>query len=439
VSEVVPPQSLEAEEAILGACLLSSRAVETALEHIDPRDFYKGSHRLILEAIGVLEGRSEPVDVLTVIDILKERGRLEDAGGESKVRELAALMPTISNVKHYCEIVREKAVLRRMIRTGGEIAQLGWNGAGSSRELIAQAEGVFSGLTSRENGTDFKPIWGAVSGLAHEIADAVKTKARPAGTHCGFMDLNTALTGLHGGRLYVVAARPGMGKTVLTQNVCENIASKRAAALISLEMSQSEIAARCLSRATGMATSILTTGVVFTDEQLEKMVAGAEQIKDKQLLIDDDTAVTMSDIRARCRRLARKHDLGLIAVDYLQLMLTETTDDSRANQVAEISRGLKLLARELDVPVIAVSQLNRAVEHRADKRPTLSDLRDSGAIEQDADAVIFIYRDEYYNAQSETPGVAELIIAKNRFGPTNTIRMAFSGASSTFFDLAKGY
>lgn len=435
---VAPPQNLEAEESVLGAMMLTRNAIEAAIEVVRPEDFYRESHGHIFRAAVELNARGQSVDALTISHELEKNGNLEAAGGSIRMLELARLVPAASNARHHAQIVADKAGLRRLIRAGGTIAQLGWDQAGDLDDLTQLAEKALTDATSLSQATEFASTADTMDDVADEIVAAYEAGETRFGVRSDYLDLDRILSGLHPGTLTLIAARPSMGKSALAVNIGENVADKGTpAGIVSLEMSRDELIIRQLSRACRLDSQTLRTAKMSTEE-FEKFKLGRPKVKQRtNLYIDDSPGVSSGNLRASARRLHRQHGLGLLIVDYIQLLVSAKTEDSRQQEIAQISRSLKLLARELHIPVVALSQLNRNLEGREDKRPRLSDLRDSGALEQDADTVLFIYRDEYYNPDSDDTGVAEVIVAKNRMGPTDTIRLGFTARFSTFNNLAR--
>jgi replicative DNA helicase len=434
----VPPQNLEAEESVLGAMMLTPNAIEAAAEATRASDFYRPAHGVIFDVALDLHAKGEPVDALTLADELEKRGVIEQAGGSARIHELARSVPAAGNAGHYARIVAELAGLRRLIAAGGAISKLGWDRPGELDDLIEQAEKHLTEATTLGRATDFVSTASSVSTLADEIEAAYKEGVTRFGLRTRYLDLDKVLTGLHPGTLTLLAARPSMGKSALAVNICENVADGGdAAGIVSLEMSRAELDLRQLSRACRIDSQVLRTARM-SEEEYERFRKGLLVVKGRQnLYVDDSPTITSGTLRASARRLHRQHNAKLLVVDYLQLLVSSSTEDSRQQEIASISRSLKLLAKELHIPIIALSQLNRNVEAREDKRPRLSDLRDSGALEQDADTVLFIYRDEYYHPDSQDQGIAEVLVAKNRMGPSGTVRLGFNTRFSTFLNLAK--
>lgn len=435
----VPPQNLDAEESVLGAMMLSPLAVERVQDtSLRPDDFYRASHGVIFRAALDMADRQEPVDAITLVNELERRGEIAAAGGDNRIHELSAMVPAASNAAHYARIVVETAALRRLIRAGKNIETLGWDGPGDLAELMAQAEHELTtavAATSRPSAEQFTE---GLDAMLAEIREAYLSGVPIFGVPTGFHDLDQMLSGFWPGQLILLAARPANGKSTLALNIAENFADRGDTALFSsLEMSAYELRLRSIARAAKVDSRVLGTGQMNSD-QAKKLGDALPVIRSRTaLLIQDDGAASIQSIRAEARRLKRQEDLKLIVVDYLQLM-QGGTEEKRNDQISTISRGLKLLARELEIPVLALSQMNREVENRADHRPKLSDLRDSGSLEQDADVVLFIHSDSQYDPAVEPDGTVEVIIAKQRKGPTGTVKMAYNRAWSRFNNLAHG-
>jgi replicative DNA helicase len=437
----VPPQNLDAEESVLGAMMLSTGAIAAVSEVLsgDGREFYRESHAKIYRAALALYAKGEPVDAITLVDELDERGELEDAGGKVRIHELAALVPASANAGHYAQIVKEAATLRGLIRAGGEIARLGWERPGETSELVDRAEQLLFDLSQEKAISEFSHIEALLKESFERITQLYESGADVTGVPSGFRDLDRVTSGFQEGNLIIMAARPSMGKSALGLGVALNLAVRRniPVGLFTLEMSKSEVTQRLMCSEAKVESQRLRTGKLSADDW-PRLTAACDKLAKAPIYVDDTGSITMMEIRSKARRLKSKHpDLGLIIVDYLQLMTSGTTAENRVQEVSQISRSLKVLARDLDVPIIALSQLSRAVEQRHDKRPILSDLRESGSIEQDADIVMFIYRDEYYNGEeSEQQGLAEVIVAKHRNGPTDTVKLSFLKRYAKFSDLA---
>ena len=442
-----PPHSLEAEQSVLGAILLSDKTLYALVidEGLQPEDFYRERHATIYESILELYGENEPIDVLTVTEHLRSAGRLDAVGGAAVVDALAGAVPAAGNARRYAQIVREHALMRRLLSTTYEIQAQVLNNAALPRDIVEGAERAMFEVAHDERTKDFRNV----GDVLHEAIDrwqqlAAGTTAM-TGTPSGFSDLDEITGGFQPGNLIVIGARPSMGKSSLVSCIAENAALHKAdprpVALFSLEMSEAELAQRFIASQASIKGDDLRKGRIKEERKWKRVLDTAERYSRSPLFIDDSSDIGILEIRAKARRLhaqaASKGGLGLIIVDYLQLMRPDGRTESRVEQVGQMSRGLKTLARELEVPVIALSQLNRGVEQRTDKRPVLSDLRESGSIEQDADLVMFIYRDEYYNADdTDSAGIAELIVAKHRNGATDNTKLAFQKRYAKFADLA---
>jgi replicative DNA helicase len=437
----VPPQNLDAEESVLGAMMLSPAAIAAVSDVLSPdgREYYRESHAKVYRAALSLYAKGEPVDAITLVDELDERGELEDVGGKVRIHELAALVPASANAGHYAQIVKEAATLRGLIRVGGEIARLGWERPGETPELVDRAEQILFDLSQEKATSEFSHIETLLKESFERITQLYESGADVTGVPSGFRDLDRITSGFQEGNLVVIAARPSMGKSALGLGVAANLSVRKnvPVALFTLEMSKSEVTQRLMCSEAKVESQRLRTGKLSADDW-PRLTAACDKLAKAPMYVDDTGSITMMEIRSKARRLKSRHpDLGLIIVDYLQLMTSGTTVENRVQEVSQISRSLKVLARDLDVPIVALSQLSRAVEQRHDKRPILSDLRESGSIEQDADIVMFIYRDEYYNAEeSDQQGLAEVIVAKHRNGPTDTVKLSFLKRYAKFSDLA---
>jgi replicative DNA helicase len=434
----VPPQNLEAEESVLGAMMLSPGAIGAVSEVLDASDFYRESHARIYRAALSLFARGEPVDAITLVDELEERGELEGVGGKARIHELAALVPASKNAGHYGRIVRETAILRGLIRVGTEISRLGWERQAEATELVDRAEHVLFELSQSRVSSEFSHIEELLKESFERITALYEAGADVTGVPSGFRDLDRLTSGFQPGNLIIVAARPSMGKSALALGFAANLAVRfeTSVALFTLEMSKAEVTQRLMCSEAKVESNRLRTGKLGPDDW-PRLTAACDKLAKAPVYVDDTGSITMMEIRSKARRLkSQQPDLGLIVVDYLQLMTSGATAENRVQEVSQISRQLKVLARDLDVPVLALSQLSRAVEQRHDKRPVLSDLRESGSLEQDADLVFFIYRDEYYNDDSDQQGLAEVHLAKNRNGPTDTIKLSFLKRYAKFADLA---
>jgi len=437
----VPPQNLEAEEAVLGAMLLSETAIGSVTEILDASDFYRGSHGTIYRTCLALWSKGEPVDAITLANELEERGELEQVGGASRVAELAALVSATANVEHYARIVKETATLRGLIRAGQEIVRLGQERIGETTELVDRAEQIVFDLSQERVRGDFDHIGPLLTESFERITKLYEAGVDVTGVPSGFRDLDRLTSGFQPGNLVILAARPSMGKSALALCIAANLGvrSSMPVALFTLEMSKAEVTQRRMCSEAKVESDRVRSGKL-TQEDWPRLTAACDKLMKAPIYVDDTGSITMMELRSKARRLkAREPALGLIVVDYLQLMTSGGTVENRVQEVSQISRNLKVLARDLDVPILALSQLSRAVEQRHDKRPILSDLRESGSIEQDADLVFFVYRDEYYNGdESDQQGLAEVILAKHRNGPTGSEKLSFLRRYAKFADLAGG-
>ena len=431
------PHDDVAEQSVLGGMLLSKDAIADVVESLRASDFYKPAHETIYEAILSLYGHGSPADAITVADELKKRGELTRVGGASYIHTLIASVPTAANAQYYAEIVKEHAIMRRLIEAGTKIAQLGYANETEVDTLVDQAQAEIYAVTDGNAKEDYVSFSEALEATMREI-DA--NSNRPDGVYgvpTDFIELDELTGGLHGGQMIVIAARPGVGKSTLALDIARSAAIHHhmATVFFSLEMSRTELAMRVLSAEGKISMGRLKKGDLDT-EGWTNLATLQGRIDSAPLFIDDSPNMTLMEIRAKCRRLKQRNDLKLVVLDYLQLMSSGKKVESRQQEVSEFSRSLKLLAKELDVPLIALSQLNRGSEQRTDKRPMVSDLRESGSIEQDADMVILLHREDMYNPDSERVGEADMIIAKHRGGPTRTIPLAFSGKYSRFNNMA---
>jgi len=431
------PHDDVAEQSVLGGMLLSKDAIADVVESLRASDFYKPAHETIYEAILSLYGHGSPADAITVADELKKRGELTRVGGAAYLHTLIASVPTAANAQYYAEIVKEHAIMRRLIEAGTKIAQLGYANETEVDTLVDQAQAEIYAVTDGNAKEDYVSFSDALEATMREI-DA--NSNRPDGVYgvpTDFIELDELTGGLHGGQMIVIAARPGVGKSTLALDIARSAAIHHhmATVFFSLEMSRTELAMRVLSAEGKISMGRLKKGDLDT-EGWTNLATLQGRIDSAPLFIDDSPNMTLMEIRAKCRRLKQRNDLKLVVLDYLQLMSSGKKVESRQQEVSEFSRSLKLLAKELDVPVIALSQLNRGSEQRTDKRPMVSDLRESGSIEQDADMVILLHREDMYNPESDRVGEADIIIAKHRGGPTRTIPLAFSGKYSRFNNMA---
>ena len=439
----LPPHSIEAEQSVLGGLMIDNRPWMDLASRLSHEDFYRADHQLIYRAISELVGNNRPCDFITLAEHLKAQNKLEEAGGLAYLGTLANDTPSAANVAAYADIVRERSVLRSLVGVGGEIADLGYRPDGRDyTELLDVAEQrVFALRTRAEHATtSYYSMPELMSGLERKIEFLRANPGGLAGLATGFTDFDAKTSGLHPGDLMILAGRPSMGKTSFALNIAEHVAlyEKKPAAVFSMEMPAEQLALRMVSSFARIPMGKLRTGDL-EDRDWDRLVSQGSLIRDAQLFIDETGALSPLELRARARRIKQRHGLGLIVVDYIQLMQVPGTKDNRTNEISEISRGLKALAKELEVPVIALSQLNRGVEQRDNKRPRMADLRESGGIEQDADLVVFIYRDEVYNKESPDAGTAEIIIAKQRNGPLGMVKTAFLGEYTRFDNLAQSY
>ena len=441
----VPPHSIEAEQSVLGGLLLDNSAWDRAGDLLSDSDFYRYEHRAIYRAIGELVGASKPADVITVYEQLQSHGKAEECGGIAYLNALAQSVPSAANLRRYAEIVRERAILRKLIEASDEIATNAFNPQGRSvSQILDEAEGrVFQiGEEGQRTRQGFQSMDQLVVALIDRVTELHENGAEDVtGVRTGFYDLDKMTAGLQPGDLVVLAARPSMGKTAFALNIAENVAVQEGLPVVvfSMEMGASQLALRMVGSLGRIDQSHLRTGRL-NDDEWGRLSDAVDRLKSASVFIDETPALNPAELRARARRQARVCGrLGLIVVDYLQLMSGSTgSDENRATELGEISRGLKALAKELQCPVMALSQLNRSVETRNDKRPMMSDLRESGAIEQDADVIMFIYRDDYYNKESKEPGVAEIVIGKQRNGPVGTVKLTFLKPLTRFDNLAPG-
>ncbi len=441
----IPPHSIEGESSVLGGLLLDNAAWDRVGDVLLDTDFYRYEHRLIYAAIGSLINGSKPADVITVYEHMQSQGKAEEVGGLTYLNALAQYVPSASNIRRYAEIVRDRSILRKLVTACDEIATNAFstNGRAVSEIVDESEQKIFKiGEQGKRNSQGFQSMDSLVVKLLDRVQEMADNPNDVTGVPTGFYDLDRMTAGLQAGDLIVLAARPSMGKTALAINIAEHVALKEGlpVAVFSMEMGAAQLAVRIVGSIGRIDQGHLRTGKL-TDEEWPRLSEAIEKLRTISLHIDESAGLNSSELRANARRLSRQcGQLGLIVVDYLQLMSGTSSDgDNRATELGEISRGLKMLARELKCPVIALSQLNRSVEQRPDKRPMMSDLRESGAIEQDADIIMFIYRDEYYTKDAcKEPGVAEVIIAKQRNGPTGTVKLAFLRQITKFESLASG-
>ena len=432
----VPPHSVEAEQSVLGGLLLDNSAWDTIADEVSSGDFYRRDHKLIFNAIGELAERGEPCDAVTVSEFLDSNGDLDSAGGLAYLGQLARETPSAANIKAYAGIVRERAMLRELIRIGGEIATRAYQPEGrAASDLVDEAERQVFEIAEqgKRRGSGFQQLKRILGKTIDRLDELQKNQGDVTGLSTGFKDFDSMTAGLHPGDLVIIAGRPSMGKTSFAMNIAEHaaIGSGASVAIFSMEMSAEQLSFRMISSLGRVNQSNLRRGR-FSDEDWSRINSAVSVMSKARVFIDDTPALNPTELRARSRRLKREHGLDLIVVDYLQLMQVHGTAENRATEISEISRSLKALARELEVPVITLSQLNRSVEQRADKRPVMSDLRESGAIEQDADLIAFIFREEVYNKDSPRKGIADIIISKQRNGPIGDVQLTFLGEYTKF-------
>lgn len=433
-----PPQHLEAEQAVLGAALLSRGALAEVVEIVKADDFYRTSHELIFEAILQLFASGETIDPITLVDQLGRDDKLDAVGGASAIHDLVATVPTAANAVYYARIVKEKAVLRRLIEAGTHVVSLGYQGTEDVNVAVDRAEQMIYDVAQGRVGSEYSPLKELLSEGFERIEQRFENRSEVTGLATGFNDLDRLTAGLQKQNLIILAARPAMGKSSLALGIGQYVSVnlERPAIIFSLEMSKGEIVDRVLSSEARIDSSKIRTGRL-DDADWASLSDAMGRLAEAPLYIDDTASITLMEIRSKCRRLKQREGLDLVIIDYLQLMESHKRTENRQTEVSEISRGCKMLAKELDVPVLALSQLSRQPENRTDKRPQLADLRESGSLEQDADLVSFIYRDEVYDPDSPDRGVAELIVAKHRNGPTGVVKLAFLDHLTKFANLAR--
>lgn len=431
----VPPHSVESEQSILGSILLDKDAIITVTETIKPGDFYKEAHKIIYECMLSLNNKGEPIDLITLTEELKNQGYLNNVGGISYITSLSTIVPTTSNVKYYADIVKDKSVLRKLIKASNDIISLGYDGTTKIQDVLDKAEKKIFDISQEKTSDDFKPINLVLMDTYDMIENLYTNKSDVTGITTGFKDLNKKINGLQRTDLVLIAARPAMGKTAFSLNLVQNAALKGDAsvAVFSLEMSKEQLVQRMLSSQSNVELKKIKTGTLNNNDW-PRIIDAMAVLSEAKIHIDDTPGITISELRSKCRKLKIEKGLDLILIDYLQLMEGEGNNESRQQEISKISRSLKKIAKELDCPVVALSQLSRAPEQRADHRPMLSDLRESGAIEQDADIVMFLYRDEYYHPDSESKNIGEIIIAKNRHGETGAVDLVWLGEVQRFGD-----
>ncbi len=437
----MPPQNIEAEQSVLGAMLIEKEAISKVTEVLKAHDFYREANRTIYEAILDLFNRNEGVDLITVTEVLRRDNKLEGVGGIAYITSLANAMPTAANVLYHAKIVEEKALLRNLINVSTQIAGMGYDGAEDAAHILDKSEKMMLEVANRRMGRAFTPIKEILFSAFSKIEQLYATKGGITGIATGFKDFDRLTAGLQPSDLVLIAARPSMGKTAFVLNIAQHVAirEKQSVAFFSLEMSKEQLVQRMLCAEAGIDAQRLRIGEL-EDNDWKKLVSAADRLSSAGIFIDDTPGITVMEMRSKARRLKVEHDLKLIIVDYLQLMQGSSSSgksENRQQEISEISRSLKALARELNVPVVALSQLSRGVESRQIKRPMLSDLRESGSLEQDADIVSFLYREDYYNPETDKKNITEIIIAKHRNGPVDTVQLFFHKAFTKFSDLTQ--
>lgn len=441
MQERVPPQNIEAEQSVLGAMLLEKEAIVKVEEILLPQDFYREAHKIIYKTILKLAEKNEAADLVTVTESLRREGKLEDIGGITYITYLANAVPTAANVIYHARIIEEKSLLRKLVSAATEIAGMGYEANDEISTILDTAEKKVMSIGQRRMGQDFTPIKEVVHDAFGRIEKLYETRGGITGLATGFKDFDRLTAGLQPSDLILLAARPSMGKTALALNMAQHIAvrEKKAVAVFSLEMSKEQLVQRMLCAEAPIDSQRLRIGEL-EDNDWRKLVGAADRLSQSNIFIDDTPGITVMEMRAKARRLKREYDIQLLVIDYLQLMQGSTSssrNENRQQEISEISRSLKALARELDIPVVALSQLSRGVEARQIKRPMLSDLRESGSLEQDADIVAFLYREDYYNPETEKKNITEFIVAKHRNGPVDTVQLFFHKNFTRFQDLAK--
>jgi len=436
----LPPQSIEAEMSILGGILLENEAINRVLEILVPEDFYRETHRKIMRAMIELSDQREPCDLITLTTVLKKRGELEDVGGGAYLATLVDFVPTAANIVYYCKIVKEKAVARKLINAATDIITQGHDEQSDIEELLDSAQKVIFEISENKIKPAFYPVNSILKDTIKNIQTLYEKKEHVTGVPTGYIDLDEMTAGFQRGDLIIIAGRPSMGKTAFALNIAQYSAihaePAQPVAIFSLEMSKEQLVTRLLCSEARVDAGRLRTGHL-NDSDWPKLMHGAGSLHKAKIFIDDTPAISVLEMRAKARRMKAEHRIGMIVVDYLQLMRGGSNPESRQQEISEISRSLKALAKELDVPVIALSQLNRGLESRTDKRPMMSDLRESGAIEQDADVIMFVYREEVYNKENpDLKGRAEIIIGKQRNGPIGKVDLSFLGEYTRFENLS---
>lgn len=437
----VPPQNLEAEESVLGGILLDPDALDRVIEVMSAADFYRDAHRTIFETMLALSERGEPIDLITLSDALKARGQLPQIGGATFLAELGDKVPSAANVAHYARIVRDKAVLRSLIRVSGEIVGRCYDSQDDIEQFLDEAERLIYDVSEQRIRPAFFKVGDMIMDTIKTVEQLYERKEMVTGVPTGFLDLDQKTAGLQPADLVIIASRPSMGKTAFALNIAQYVALQTNATVgvFSLEMAKEQLVMRLLCAEARVDNAKVRAGYL-AERDFPRLAMAAGRLAEAPIFIDDTPGLNVLELRAKARRLKREHDLGVVIVDYLQLMRgLDQKQENRVQELAEISRGLKALAKELQVPVVALSQLNRQVETRGDKRPIMSDIRESGSIEQDADVILFLYRDEMYHADSADEGTAEIIIGKQRNGPIGTVRLAFRSEYTRFENLAGNF
>lgn len=436
----IPPQSIEAEQSVLGSMLIDKEVVPVVMEILKPEDFYRPDHREIYSVIIELFDKAQPIDLITVSERLKLHGKLELVGGLEYLSYIATEVPTTANVKHYSKIVEEKSLLRKLIKASSDIIDLGFSASEEVSYILDRAEQSVFDILQKRSSQGFVPIKDVLVDTFNNLEELYNNKGNVTGIPTGFTDLDYKTSGLHNSDLILIAARPAMGKTAFALNLAQNAAvhSHVPVVIFSLEMSKDQLVNRILCSEAMVDSNKMKTGKL-EDNDWQKVAEALAPLSEAPIFIDDTPGVSITEIRAKCRRLKLEHNLGLVVIDYLQLMQGsgKSKGENRQQEISEISRSLKILAKEINVPVICLSQLSRAPEARTDHRPILSDLRESGAIEQDADIVMFLYRDDYYNPETDKKNIAEVIIAKHRNGSTGTVELIWLGQYTKFANLEK--
>ena len=432
----VPPHNLEAERSVLGSMLLDKDVIPSVTEILRSDDFYREDHKEIFEAMVELFDKGEPIDLITVSEQLKLRGTLEKVGGLEYLAAIANAVPTTANVKYYSKIVEEKAILRKLIKASTEIVNMGYEASEEVSYVLDRAERNIFDVLEKRNTKGFSHIRDVLVDTFNMLEDLYNNKGHVTGIPTGFIDLDNKTSGLHNSDLILIAARPAMGKTAFALNIAQHAAvhSHVPVAIFNLEMSKEQLVNRMLCSEVMIDSQKIRTGKL-EDSDWQKIAMSLGPLSEAPIYIDDTPGASITEIRAKCRRLKLEKNLGLVVIDYLQLMQGSGRSESRQQEISEISRSLKILAKEINVPVLTLSQLSRAPESRTDHRPILSDLRESGAIEQDADIVMFLYRDDYYNPDTEKKNIAEVIIAKHRNGATGTVELRWMGEYTKFANL----